>query len=184
MGRAGGVKMAEYDTLIVGGRVIDPANGVDELADVAVNDGLIAAVAAPGTLTAGAGTRVHDAAGQLVVPGLVDTHVHVYTEATPLGIPADEFCLARGSTTVVDLGSPSHPTPPAPRTTPPRRTGGAGRPFTPAALSPARAHPRAQNLRGAGPSILYTVHTNSRPRRRRERGGREPRRPGRGGGGN
>ena len=79
MGRAGGVKMAEYDTLIVGGRVIDPANGVDELADVAVNDGLIAAVAAPGTLSAGPGTRVHDAAGQLVVPGLVDTHVHVYT---------------------------------------------------------------------------------------------------------
>ena len=115
--------MAKYDTLIVGGRVIDPANGVDELADVAVTDGLIAAVAAPGTLTAGAGTRVHDAAGQLVVPGLVDTHVHVYTEATPLGIPADEFCLARGSTTVVDLGSPPHPTPPHPHRA-------AGRPFT------------------------------------------------------
>ncbi len=110
------------DTLIVGGRVIDPANGVDELADVAVKDGLIAAVAAPNTLTAGAGTRVHDAAGQLVVPGLVDTHVHVYTEATPLGIPADEFCLARGSTTVVDLGTrcPPHSAPPhAPRRRPP-----------------------------------------------------------------
>ena len=43
--------------------------------------------------------------GLLVVPGLVDIHVHVYQDETPLGIDADEYCLSRGSTTVVDLGS-------------------------------------------------------------------------------
>lgn len=87
------------------GHVIDPANDLDRLADVAVKDGRILRVAPPGVLKAVDARKTFDAAGLLVVPGLIDTHVHVYQDETPLGIDADKYCLARGSTTVVDLGS-------------------------------------------------------------------------------
>ena len=60
------------DILIKNGRVIDPANGRDEVADVAVADGKIAEV---GKITAKAKKTI-DAAGKIVCPGLIDVHVH------------------------------------------------------------------------------------------------------------
>ena len=65
-----------YDLLIVGGRVIDPGSQFDGLADVAVKAGRIAAVGQ--TLQRDDAAEIFDAAGLLVTPGLVDTHVHVY----------------------------------------------------------------------------------------------------------
>ena len=90
-----------YDWILRGGRVIDPANHIDRLADVAIAGGKIAAVgeiAAPGT-------REFDARGLVVCPGLVDIHIHGYHLATPLGIDVDHYCLGRGVTTAVDAGS-------------------------------------------------------------------------------
>ncbi|MBQ9378019.1 MAG: dihydroorotase [Schwartzia sp.] len=60
--------------LIRGGRVIDPANGVDEALDVLVGDGRIAAV---GKNLSADGAEVIDAMGKAVVPGLVDMHAHL-----------------------------------------------------------------------------------------------------------
>ena len=60
--------------LISGGRVVDPANGLDGVADVLVTDGRIARVGPSLPLPAGA-ERV-DATGQVVCPGLIDLHVH------------------------------------------------------------------------------------------------------------
>ena len=55
---------------IKNGRVIDPANGIDRVADVFVSDGVIAALgAAPAGFKA---DRVIDATDKLVLPGLVD----------------------------------------------------------------------------------------------------------------
>jgi dihydroorotase len=62
-------------TLIRGGRVIDPASGTDAVLDVALDAGIIAAIG-PKLPTAPA-ARVIDAAGLLVVPGLIDPHVHL-----------------------------------------------------------------------------------------------------------
>ncbi len=59
--------------LIKGGHVVDPANNIDKVADVLVEDGKIAAV---GEKLAAAGAEVVDAAGKVVAPGLIDMHVH------------------------------------------------------------------------------------------------------------
>ena len=59
--------------LIKGGRVIDPANNMDTITDILVEDGKIAAV---GTADNTANCEIIDAAGCWVVPGLIDLHVH------------------------------------------------------------------------------------------------------------
>ena len=91
-----------FDVLIRNGRVIDPANGVDRIADIGIKDGYIVSV---GNNLQRSALEEFDATGCIATAGLIDTHVHVYQHVTPLGISADEFCLARGVTTVVDAGS-------------------------------------------------------------------------------
>jgi len=66
---------AERPILLTGGRVIDPSLGVDQVADVLLQDHRVAAVG-PG-LGAPDGALVWNAAGKIVAPGLVDVHVHL-----------------------------------------------------------------------------------------------------------
>lgn len=65
--------------LIKGGRVIDPANKIDAVMDVLIEDGKVAGLgkglaASPPSSVAGA--RTIDAAGKIVAPGFIDLHVH------------------------------------------------------------------------------------------------------------
>lgn len=94
---------AKYDLLVSGGRVVDPSQGLSAVRDVAIAGGKIARVgeAIPRTEA----RQVLDAAGQIVTPGLIDVHVHVYDGVAPLGIPADPHHIAKGVTTVLDAGS-------------------------------------------------------------------------------
>jgi len=62
--------------LIRGGRVVDPASGLDARRDVLLRDGKIAAVEHPGQIRA-ADVEVFNAKGLVVAPGLVDIHVHL-----------------------------------------------------------------------------------------------------------
>ncbi|HWI66111.1 MAG TPA: amidohydrolase family protein, partial [Symbiobacteriaceae bacterium] len=62
--------------LIRGGRLLDPASGVDRVADLLVEDGLIARIGED--LPAGA-AQVIDARGKVVAPGFIDIHVHFRT---------------------------------------------------------------------------------------------------------
>ena len=59
--------------ILKGGRVINPAEHFDEVADVLIEDGKIAAI---GKDLAAEGAEVYDAAGKLVTPGLIDMHTH------------------------------------------------------------------------------------------------------------
>ncbi len=93
----------KFDWVIKGGRVMDPANGLDGSYDVAVRAGRIAGVEVG--LDPRQADNVYDAGGRRVVPGLIDLHVHGYHLATPLGVHADHYCLGRGVTTAVDAGS-------------------------------------------------------------------------------
>ena len=61
--------------LVKGGRVIDPANDIDEIADVLIVDGRIAAVGKE--LSPDGNEDVVDAEGKIVCPGFIDIHVHL-----------------------------------------------------------------------------------------------------------
>ena len=94
------------DILILNGRVVDPASGLDAERDVLLRRGRVSAIERPGGLH---GTNVKetiDAAGMVVAPGLVDVHVHLrepgqtYKESIKTGTAA---AAAGGFTSVVAM---------------------------------------------------------------------------------
>ncbi len=95
--------MAAYDLVLKGGHVIDPAQNIDAVIDVAFAGGKISAVGK--SLDTSAAKDVRDVSGKLVTPGLIDMHTHVYWGGTSLGIDAEDFCRKSAVTTAVDTGS-------------------------------------------------------------------------------
>src|SRR5438034_10131456 len=92
-----------FDLVLRGGRVIDPSQKLDAVADVAFAAGKVVMVG--NELKADPGTDVRDVSGYIVSPGLIDLHTHVYWGGTSIGIDAEEFCRTSGVTTAVDTGS-------------------------------------------------------------------------------
>lgn len=91
-----------YDLAILGGRVVDPASGLDEIADVAFQDDKVAAIG----LGVGKDARETIRAGGLIVTsGLIDLHTHIYWGGTSLGVDPDRYMATSGCTTLVDAGS-------------------------------------------------------------------------------
>lgn len=91
--------------LLKGGRLLDPGSGLDGWFDVRVSDGRIAAI--------GPDLSVNDATlldvkGLLVVPGLIDVHLHLMNGLGAFGADPDVFGVGSGVTTVVDAGSTGH----------------------------------------------------------------------------
>jgi dihydroorotase len=95
--------MGAYDLVLKGGHVIDPAQNIDAVMDVAFAGGKVAAIAK--SLDTSAAKDVRDVSGKLVTPGLIDMHTHVYWGGTSLGIDAEDFCRKSAVTTAVDTGS-------------------------------------------------------------------------------
>ncbi|MER9075553.1 amidohydrolase/deacetylase family metallohydrolase [Mesorhizobium sp. M0904] len=93
----------QFDLLIKGGRLIDPASGLDAQRDLAIADGRIAAIDTEIPFERAA--RVIDATGSIVAPGLIDLHSHVYWGGTSLGVDADRLAAKSGTTTFIDAGS-------------------------------------------------------------------------------
>ncbi len=91
------------DLILKGGRVIDPAAGLDGIADVAFENGTVSAVGPD--LSGGAGTEIRDVSGKIVTPGLIDLHTHVYWGGTSLGVDAPTIAKRSGTTTFIDAGS-------------------------------------------------------------------------------
>ena len=89
------------NTVLRGGRVIDPAQGIDKTTDVTIADGKIAAI---GEYHGDGDADIVDVAGLLVTPGLVDLHVHVYGS---LGFAyPDTIGIDQGVTCYVEAGGP------------------------------------------------------------------------------
>ncbi len=71
----------KFDLAILGGRVIDPESGLDRIADILVQDGLIRKIL-PKSVRVKSSAKIEakeiiDAKGKIVVPGLIDIHVHL-----------------------------------------------------------------------------------------------------------
>jgi dihydroorotase len=90
--------------LLRGGRIIDPASGLDQLGDVLSEDGIIVAV---GGDLAGANpdASVIECGGLLVAPGLMDLHVHVMPGLGDFCVEADEVGVDMGVPIVIDGGT-------------------------------------------------------------------------------
>ena len=101
----------DIDLLLKGGHVIDPANNIDRVMDVAIADGKILEVGA--NIASSRATTVVDAKGLYVTPGLIDIHGHhfwgtkegAYLSDSYSALPPDGFTFRAGVTTVVDAGS-------------------------------------------------------------------------------
>ncbi len=94
----------KVDLVLKGGRVIDPAQGIDAVMDVAIADGRIAGLGEDSPAAA----ETVDVAGRLVIPGMIDTHAHVYQHVGgAFGLNADMVGVRSGVTTLVDQGGAS-----------------------------------------------------------------------------
>ncbi len=92
-----------HDLLLTGGRVIDPANGIDATQDIAFTDGLISA--RQDRIDPSDASEVVDVTGKIVTPGLIDLHTHIYHGGTSLGIEPTAYAASTCATTLVDAGS-------------------------------------------------------------------------------
>ena len=99
-----------YQIVIKGGLVIDPKNGINEVMDIAIQDGKIASVAK--NIDAANARQVINAKGLIVAPGLIDIHGHVFA-GTQLdrglsdgnsALMPDGYTFRVGVTTIVDCG--------------------------------------------------------------------------------
>jgi dihydroorotase len=91
-----------YDLVLAGGRVIDPANNIDGTHDVAIKDGLVAAVAKK--LPPHRATKTVDVSGSIVTPGIIDMHVHNFQWVTGHALNPDDMGVHSGVTTAVSMG--------------------------------------------------------------------------------
>ena len=83
-----------FDVLIRGGEVVDPGGGREGRLDVAIEGDRISAV--DHDIPPESASLVIDAPGQIVTPGLVDLHTHVFHKVTYWGIDPDPVASRTG----------------------------------------------------------------------------------------
>ena len=100
-------KINSEPLLIRGGRVIDPANNIDKVADILIVEGKISAVDTDIKISA---VNEYNAAGKIVTPGLIDMHVHFREpgqEAKEDFESGSKAAIAGGFTTVATMPNTS-----------------------------------------------------------------------------
>lgn len=104
--------MADSNSLLIrGGRLIDPSQNLDFTGDLLIEDGKFTASDQPGKIPVSRASRVIEAKGAWVLPGLIDIHVHLrepgleYKETIETGTRA---AVAGGFTSVACMAN-THP---------------------------------------------------------------------------
>lgn len=92
-----------FDLIIAGGRLFSPADNINEIGDIGIKDGKIAAIGEE--LEAGPETVILDGTNCYVSPGFIDMHIHGYAYNTDYGTFPDNVGVKVGVTTAVDQGS-------------------------------------------------------------------------------
>jgi dihydroorotase len=92
----------KFDLVIKGGDVLDPSQNLRGKRDIGIRYGVIEAVA--DDIPAERASKVLNAGGKLVTPGLIDLHSHVFPYGSGIGIPADELFTFQATTTMVSAG--------------------------------------------------------------------------------
>ena len=100
-GQQGLGPMDGYDLIITGGRVIDPSQKFDQIADIGIRNQKIVEIKPQ---LAKKSAQTINASGKIITPGLIDLHAHCYPQASAIGLPADELVYLTGTTTFVDAG--------------------------------------------------------------------------------
>jgi len=95
--------MDKIELIIKHGHVIDPAQNINQIMDIAVSNGQIMAIES--TIEVEKGQQIIDAKDLYVVPGLIDLHTHIYWGATSLSVNPNDIYRRSGITTFVDAGS-------------------------------------------------------------------------------
>jgi len=101
-GTAARAEARTFDLVVKGGEVLDPSRGLRARLDIGIRDGVIAAL--EDDIAPERAARLLDASGNIVTPGLVDLHTHVFAYGSALGIPPDELVPYTCTTTAVSAG--------------------------------------------------------------------------------
>ncbi len=88
--------------LIRNGSLLNAETGTTSHADISIRDGIVEAV---GPQLRRDSQAVVDADGLILVPGLVDTHAHLYHDSACLGVDPEQYHLPKGVTYAIDQGS-------------------------------------------------------------------------------
>lgn len=92
----------KYNLLLRNARIIDPANGIDMVGDIGINEGAVVNVAAE--LSAAEAAQVIDLSGKWAMPGVIDTHMHVSEWIG--GSPGLQMMASEGVVTALDMAGP------------------------------------------------------------------------------
>lgn len=91
-----------FDTVLAGGLVVDPKNGLQAKRDIAIVDGRVVAVQEG--VDCGDTRLLHRIDGKIVIPGVIDLHVH--TSRRHAGMNAHRMMAKAGVVTALDMGGP------------------------------------------------------------------------------
>lgn len=92
----------KYSLLLRNARIIDPANSIDMVGDIGLNDGVVVDVATE--LPAADAAQVVDLSGKWVMPGVIDPHMHVSEWLG--GAPGLRMMAREGVVTALDMAGP------------------------------------------------------------------------------
>ena len=95
--------MNRYDLLLTGGHLIDPSQKIDGIKDVGFKDGRVVEV--NDKLDHALAKKVYDISDNIITPGLIDLHTHIYWGGTSIGIDPTDYARRCGTTTMIDAGT-------------------------------------------------------------------------------